>query len=153
MRSNRAITLTSLIIYIIGVIIFVAILSNMVGYFNKNINTIVIDENSKEQYSNFLSYISKDTNSEDLVIVKSSDENSEDDYVIFKFEDGTEHQYICANDNIYYINIEENNNKKILLCEDVLVELDKAFDYYDGSLYIDFDIGKENFSTTLNVNI
>ena len=154
MRSNRAITLTSLIIYVIGLIIIVGMLNNFIHYFNKNINNIVISENAKEQYSSFLSYISKDTNSEDLLVVRSSDEHEDDDYVIFKFKDGTEHQYIYANDNIYYINIiEEEIDKKILLCGDVSIELDKAFDYYMGTLYIDFDIGKENFSATLNINI
>ena len=134
------------------------ILSNFVGYFNKNVNDIVIMDNTEEQYSRFLSYISNDTNAKNLSLVNAgytdkNEYNDENEYIIFKYKDGTIHQYIYQNNNIYYLNVDNNNMKKILLCEKVSMYSSDFFDYEDGKLNLDFSIGKERYSTTLNISI
>ena len=111
MKSNRGVTLTSLIIYIIVLILVIGIMNNFLNYFNKNVNEITIKESSNEQYARFMSYFTKDINSEDLVFIKTGDEESKE-YIIFKLKGNLEHQYIYANNCIYYINKEETTIKK-----------------------------------------
>ena len=106
MKSNKGVTLTSLVIYVVGLVIIVGLMSTFNGYFNKNLNEVVIKQNSQEQYSKFLSYLTKDVNSENLIYVKSG-VNSQD-CIIFKFNNGEEHQYIYQNDSIYYLNIDSH---------------------------------------------
>ena len=62
MRSNKGITLTSLIIYVIGLTIVIALMGTFNGYFYRNVKTLTIKQNVDEEYSKFLSYITKDVN-------------------------------------------------------------------------------------------
>lgn len=151
MKSNKGVTLTSLVIYVVGLVIIVGLMSTFNGYFNKNLNEVVIKQNSQEQYSKFLSYLTKDVNSENLIYVKSG-VNSQD-CIIFKFNNGEEHQYIYQNDSIYYLNIDSQNEKKITLCSNVSLSSTKAFSYLNGKIDVNFNINDENFSSSLNVNI
>ena len=110
MKSNRGVTLTSLIIYIIGLVIVIALMANLSGYFFKNLSNVTMKQSVEEQYSNFLSYITKDANSNNLINVQSSLEGK--DCIIFQFDDETEHQYIVQDENLYFISIEGANEKK-----------------------------------------
>ena len=153
MKSNRGITLTSLIIYVIGLLIIIALMSNFLGYFNQNLSEISIKQNAEEQYSKFLSYITKDANSNKLAYVKSGAD--EKDCIIFVFSDNTEHQYICQNKNIYFVNVGDQIEKKITLCENISASTStgNVFNYTDKKLYINFKINDSNFSTILNVKM
>ena len=108
MKSNRGITLTSLVIYVIGLVIVIAVMGNFTGFFYKNLEYTTMNQNSNEQYSRFLSYITKDANSDNLIYVQSGVQNV--DCVIFRFSDGTEHQYITKNEKMYYINSQSDKN-------------------------------------------
>ena len=114
LRSNRGVTLTSLVIYIVGLVIVIALMGNFTGYFYKNIKDVTISQSA---------------------------------------EDGTEHQYIIQDQSIYYINVDDQNDKKILLCEKVSVSTVKAFSYNDKKIDINFNIGDANFSKTLSVKM
>ena len=151
MKSNRGITLTSLVIYVIGLVIVIAVMGNFTGFFYKNLEYTTMNQNSNEQYSRFLSYITKDANSDNLIYVQSGVQNV--DCVIFKFSDGTEHQYITKNEKMYYINSQSDKNEKILLCEKVTTSGENVFNYTDKTLNINLDIGNQNFTTTLSVNM
>ena len=151
MKSNRGITLTSLVIYVIGLVIVIAVMGNFTGFFYKNLEYTTMNQNSNEQYSRFLSYITKDANSDNLIYVQSGVQNV--DCVIFKFSDGTEHQYITKNEKMYYINSQSDKNEKILLCEKVTTSSENVFNYTDKTLNINLDIGNQNFTTTLSVNM
>lgn len=149
MKSNRGITLTSLVIYVIGLVIVIAVMGNFTGFFYKNLEYTTMNQNSNEQYSRFLSYITKDANSDKLIYVKSGVNGK--DCIIFKFNDGTEHQYINQDEKIYFINVENQNEKKIILCEKVSSQ--NAFNYANNKIDINFKIANSNFSATLSVNI
>lgn len=151
MKSNRGITLTSLVIYVIGLVIVIAVMGNFTGFFYKNLEYTTMSQNSNEQYSRFLSYITKDANSDNLIYVQSGVQNV--DCVIFRFSDGTEHQYITKNEKMYYINSQSDKNEKILLCEKVTTSSENVFNYTDKTLNINLDIGNQNFTTTLSVNM
>ena len=151
MKSNRGVTLTSLIIYIIGLVIVIALMANLSGYFFKNLSNVTMKQSVEEQYSSFLSYITKDANSNNLINVQSSLEGK--DCIIFQFDDETEHQYIVQDENLYFISIEGANEKKIVLCENVSTSGNNVFTYADSKIDINFNICKINFSARLNVKI
>lgn len=153
MKSNKGITLTSLVIYIICLVIVIGLMSSFTGYFFKNTNEVTISQNADEQYTKFLSYITKDVNTDDLIYVKTGVNST--DSIIFKFETGIEHQYVFANETIYYISIENQNEKKVTMCENVVKSANNTpvFSYENSKIDINFNIKEKNFSATLSVNI
>ena len=114
LKTNQGVTLTSLVIYVIVLMIVISIMSVFSGYFLKNTKEVTINEVSKEQYTKFLSYITKDINSGELRFIKSGTISENEPYLIFKFENEKEHQYILKNENIYFLDINETIPKKIL---------------------------------------
>ena len=54
---------------------------------------------------------------------------------------------------MYYINSQSDKNEKILLCEKVTTSGENVFNYTDKTLNINLDIGNQNFTTTLSVNM
>ena len=147
-KSDKGITLTSLVIYVIVLMIVIGLMSNFLGYFYKNTNKITIKENYEEQYTRFLSYLIKDTNSDQLYFVKS-----ENNYLILKYKDGSQHQYIYSIDNksIYYINVVSKTTlKKILLCNNVT---NLTMNYSENILQINMTINDRNYEKLLNINI
>ena len=150
MKSEKGVTMTSLVIYVVCLIIIFGMMSVFSGYFYKNVNQITIGQNADEQYSRFLAYITKDINSDNLINVKTSDDV---DFLSFTFNDLTEHQYIYKNKNIYYISIKNNGTeeKKVLLCE--YVESNRVFSYNDRKIDLNFKINNKNYSTSLNVKL
>lgn len=149
MKSNRGVTLTSLVVYIMGLVIIVGLMSVFTGYFYKNLNEITVKQNSQEQYTNFLSYLTKDVNSNNLTFVQSGVNGQ--DCIILKFDNGEEHQYIHQNNNIYYLKSDNQNEKKILLCSNVSSNC--VFSYSEGKIEVNFNINDEKFSNSLKVNI
>lgn len=149
MKENHGITMTSLVIYIVGLVIVIGIMATFTGHFYQNVDDVVITQNADEEYSKFLAYLTNDANSENLEFVQSGVNGQT--CIILKFKDGQEHQYIYQNNKIYYLSIDEQEEKKIILCSDVSVI--NVFDYSEEKINIDFNIGNKNFSTSLNVNI
>ena len=147
MKSNRGVTLTSLVIYIIGLTIVITLMGIISNYFYRNINEVTIKQNADEQYSRFLAYLTKDANSDNLIYAQAGINDEEN--VVFKFNNQVEHQYILKDGNIYYINIENNNEKKIILCENV--SSSDVFSYSNNKLDINLTIKDKNFSTSLNI--
>jgi len=138
LKSNKGITMTSLVIYVIVLMIVIALMSNFSGVFYKNTNDITIKENTDEQFTRFLAYLTKDINSEEVIFVKTGTrEQDQAKYLILKFKDGKEHQYISINNNIYYISIDAN--KKLILCN-------------NSTGVFTYDNTTKTLATTLNIN-
>ena len=116
MRSNKGITLTSLIIYVIVFMIVIATVSTLSGYFTTNLDEVTISTNTAQQYTRLTTYITEDINSinrESLII-----EN--DNCINITFKDGISHKYLYNNEKIYYIaGKDETINKKITICDKV----------------------------------
>lgn len=151
MKTNRGVTITSLVIYVIGLVIVIGLMSTVTGDFYSNLNEIVIQQDAQEQYSKFLSYLTKDLNAEELTFVQTGVNGQ--DCIILKFSNGEEHQYIYQNNNIYYLNIAEQNEKKITLCYHVSITSANAFNTLDGKIEVNFYINNEKFSSSLNINL
>ena len=149
LKSCKGITLTSLVIYVIVLMVVIALMSGFSGYFNKNINQITIKEESNEQFTRFLAYLTKDINNENIKFAKTGQEN-DIEYIIIKFEENEEHQYLYKKDSIYYIN--EAKNKKIRICNNVN-SCDFEYDNTNKILTVNIVINNEEYSKSLNVNI
>lgn len=149
LKSCKGITLTSLVIYVIVLMVVIALMSGFSGYFNKNINQITIKEENNEQFTRFLAYLTKDINNENINFAKTGQEN-DIEYIIIKFEENEEHQYLYKKDSIYYIN--EAKNKKIRICNNVN-SCDFEYDNTNKILTVNIVINNEEYSKSLNVNI
>ena len=61
MKNNEGITLTSLIIYVIGMIIAIATITTLISYFSKNVKLEALGDSTAE-YTKFSSIVSDETN-------------------------------------------------------------------------------------------
>lgn len=152
MKSNRGVTLASLMIYVIGLIVIIGMMNTFVTYFYKNVDDILIDDTAEEQFSKFLSYITKDVNSEELTYIQSSTDPTQE-YIVFKFSNGIEHQYIIDSHRLYFITVGENVDKKITLCKSVTNGVPESFTYRNKEIKINFEVNEKDFSTNLKVSI
>ena len=148
LRSNKGITLTSLVIYVIVLMIVITLLSSFSGYFYKNINQITINEAGDEQFTRFLAYITKDINQESIDFIKTGTDN-DINYIILKFEKDAEHQYLYKNETIYYI--DKNKHKTIDLCKNVS-SCNFSYDDANKALLTNMIINNKNYTKTLILN-
>lgn len=115
MKSNKGITITSLIIYIIVFTIVIATVSTISGYFIKNTDDIIISTNSSAQHTKFTTYLSDDINS-----INFSKLEVKQNSININFLDGSSHYYIYNDQKIYYMSKKESIiDKTVVLCENV----------------------------------
>ena len=134
MKDNRGITLTSLIIYVIGMVIVVSLIATLTTFFYKNVN---VDNISKDttQYTKFSNLFLKEINKKDNDVIecKTIEEDGQKvSYIIFS--DGNQYTYKSENKSVY------KNNIKI--CKDV-EECEFSYIYIDSTYQI-----KINFKTS-----
>lgn len=134
MKNNRGITLTSLIIYVIGMVIVVSLIATLTTFFYKNVN---VDNISKDttQYTKFSNLFLKEINKKDNDVIecKTIEEDGQKvSYIIFS--DGNQYTYEAENKSVY------KNNIKI--CKDV-EECEFSYVYIDSTYQI-----KINFKTS-----
>lgn len=108
MKNNKGITLTSLIIYVIGMTIMVGTIATLTSFFYKNINIGSIN-NDTTQYTKFSSIFSEEINRKDNSVVKCKELNDETSYIIFS--SGNQYTFNENSKSIY------KNNIKI--CENI----------------------------------
>lgn len=133
MRNNRGITLTSLIIYVIGMVIVVSIISTLTAFFYKNIDITDINDTTS-QYTKFSSIFLNEINRENNSIVecKTFLENEyKVSYIIFS--SGNQYTFKGENKSIY------KNNIKI--CDNV-EDCDFSYSFVDSKYMV-----KVNFKT------
>lgn len=101
MKNNKGVTLTSLIIYVIGMTIMVATIATLTSFFYKNINVSDIN-NDTTQYTKFSSALSEEINRENNTVIdcKSLDEEN---YIIFS--SGNQYTFNKTSKTIYKNNI------------------------------------------------
>ena len=63
MKSNRGITIISLIVYIIVLSVVIGSTSMLIKYFYNNTEETVISKNTTDQYTRFMAYLTDDVNS------------------------------------------------------------------------------------------
>lgn len=134
MKKNNGITMTSLIIYIIGMLIILGTLANLTSFFYKNINIEDIQKDTTTQYTKFSSIFLEEINNESNYIIdcKTWTENDiKQSYIIFS--SGNQYTYTSENNCIY--------KNEIKICENID---DCDFSYtFENSKYVI----KVNFKT------
>lgn len=103
MKSERGVTLTSIIIYVIALTVIVLIIGRIITYFYKNINDYSAQNQILSKYIKINSYITDEINTKGNVI-----ESFGDNYLKFA---KTQNQYTYQNGKIYI------NKSKI--CENI----------------------------------
>ena len=63
MKSNKGMSLISLLIYLIVLLVVIGTMSLIIKYFYENMDETVISSDTSDQYSRFIAYISSDINS------------------------------------------------------------------------------------------
>lgn len=131
MKNNRGITLTSLIIYVIGMVIVVSLIATLTTFFYKNVN---VDNISKDttQYTKFSNLFLDEINKKDNDIVECKTTEQKISYIIFS--DGNQYTYKAENKSVY--------KNKIKICKDV-EECEFSYIYIDSTYQI-----KINFKTS-----
>ena len=117
MKGNRGVTLTSLIVYIIGMLIMLATLATLRTFFSKNIDIRAINDDTI-QYSKFASAFSTETNTKDNKVIECRtqiDEKGEKvSYIVFS--SGNQYKYkIC--ESIQNCEFSFDNNKNTITVE------------------------------------
>ena len=103
MKSERGVTITSIIIYVVALTVAVIIISRISTYFYKNVNTVKSNANADAEYTKFNSYFTDEINIEGNEV-----ETCTKEYIIFS---KSENQYTYKNGSIYV--------NKIKLCKNV----------------------------------
>lgn len=130
MRDNKGITLTSLIIYVIGMTIMVATIATLTSFFYKNIDIGDINSDTT-QYTKFSSIFSEEINTRNNVIIDCKSLTEEVSYIIFS--SGNQYTFNKNSKAIY------KNNVKI--CDNVET-CDFSYTFIDSKYKI-----KVNFKT------
>ena len=134
MKSSKGITITSLIIYIIGMLILVGTIANLTSFFYKNINVEEIQDDSSTQYTKFSSIFLKEINNENNYIIdcKTWTENDiKQSYIIFS--SGNQYTFTSENNCIY--------KNDIKICENI-ENCDFSYTLSDSNFVV-----KVNFKT------
>ena len=125
MKSERGITIVSLMVYIVVLSVVIGTVSMLIKYFYKNQKETVIEKNTASQYSRFVAYITDDINSEKIRQTENSIKVVEDSKTVeFDEIDGKMHRYTFRDSKIYYqiytvSNLIERKSKNIELCDNV----------------------------------
>lgn len=137
MKSNKGITLTSLIIYIIGMLIIIAIISTLTAYFSKNINTKDMNNNTI-QYSKFSSIFSDEINIKGNKVIECKtigEKMNKVSYIVFS--SGNQYTYMGESNSIY--------KNKVKICEYIT---DCDFTYNNSTKEIKLNFKTDNINLT-----
>lgn len=139
MKSEKGITLISLIMYVIGMTIVVALISTITTYFYKNID-IDADSNNTSEYTKFTSIILDEINKEGNRIIESKSTN----------RDGKQVNYIIFSSGNQFTFMEENNSiykNNIKICKNI--ELCKfSYEYMNLTYVLKVEIKTGNINNT-----
>lgn len=144
--NDKGITLTSLIIYIIGMTIIIGIISTITSFFYKNVDIVNINNDTSTEYTKFSSIFTEEINKENNYIIecKTYEENEKKiSYIIFS--SGNQYTFNQKNNSIY--------KNKIRICKNV-EDCDFSYTFRDSKYFItinyksnDFDLTNDNAIT------
>lgn len=111
MSDNKGITMTSLIIYVLGMVIAVSIIATLTSFFYKNVNVGNISKDTT-QYTQFSNIFSKEIERKNNKVVdcKTTEEDGNKiSYIIFS--SGNQYTYKSQNKSVY--------KNKVRICQNV----------------------------------
>ncbi len=132
MKSEKGITLTSLVIYVIGITIIFAVVANLTIYFNKNSRTIEYTTNNSAQITRLNQYLINDTKKENAQITEANEN------IIIIQADGETIKYT------YDKNSKGIYRNKVKIANDVQsLEIKKDIIYDKTKLLLNITIGEQ----------
>lgn len=108
MKSQKGITLVSLVVYIIGMVTIVGVMAVITTNFYKNVNDVDTNINPLGQYTKFNSYFSNEINQYNIAVLECKQEDGQN-YIVF--DNGVQYTFVEKNKGIY--------QNKIKICQDV----------------------------------
>lgn len=105
LKSEKGITLTNLVVYIIAIMITLGILTSISSFFYSNINLIEDSAKNASEFDKFNSYILKDVKNNSKVKVNETTKT-------IIFEDGTTYIYNIDDEGMYRGNAKIASNVK-----------------------------------------
>ena len=139
MSNNKGITMTSLLIYVLGMVIAVSIIATLTSFFYKNVNVGNIN-NDTTQYTKFSIIFSKEIERKNNEIIEckttGKDENKIS-YIIFS--SGNQYTFMGKNNAIY------KNNVKI--CQNI-DNCDFTYKYVDSKYAITVNFKTDGIDLT-----
>ena len=92
MKSQKGVTLTSLIVYVVAMLVVIAIIAMMTTYFYNNVADIGKNVDPAKEYTRFNSFFTEEVNKKhNKVIECSKSTDLKENYIIFS--DGTQYTY------------------------------------------------------------
>lgn len=132
MKSEKGITLTSLVVYVIGITIIFSIVASITIYFNKNSKTIEYTTNNSAQLTRLNQYLINDTKKEKAEIIGTTGNT-----ITIKInEEIIKYTFDSASKGIY--------RNKVKIANDVQeCEIEKHVIYDKTKLILDIKIGEQ----------
>lgn len=115
MKSEKGITLTSLIIYIIAMLVVVSTIAVMTKYFYGNLNYLTNKNQASKEYTSFNSYFTDEINAQENSVIYC-----EESIIIFN----SGNQYTFKDNSIYMNKINICNN--VESCQFIYDDADKT---------------------------
>lgn len=136
MKSNKGVTLTSLIIYVIGMTIMVSIIATLTSFFYKNIDIGDINSNTT-QYTKFTSILSEEVNKKNNSVIDCQSLTEGVSYIVFS--SGNQYTFNQESKSVY------RNNVKI--CDNIGT-CDFSYTYIDSKYKIKVSFQTANIDMT-----
>ena len=140
MKSNSGITLTSLIIYVIGMTIVVGTIATLTSFFFKNIDIKSINDNGTTQYTKFSSLFLEETNKMNNRVIdcKTTEEDGKKvSYIVFST--GNQFTFKQENNSIY--------KNKVKVCDNV-EDCDFSYTFVNSMYNIKVNFKNKNIDLT-----
>lgn len=142
MKLQRGITITSLIIYIIGMVLIISIMSVVTTNFYKNVNNIDKEINPITEFTKFNTYFTSEVNEYNIKLVECK-ETALQNYIVF--DNGIQYTYIPENKAIY--------QNKIKICRGVdLCVFNNTIENGKEVIKVKMKIGEKEYDNSYIIN-
>lgn len=145
MKSEKGITLTSLVIYIVIMTAVMALLGSLSNFFYQNLKKIDSSSISSEEFNKFNTYFVKDVKNSKTAIVQN---NGQDINIIF--ENGSKYTYVKNEKAIYKGAVKIARN--IVKFNANITEFNEDVDENEKKTIIDIEIGTGTNAKKINFN-
>ena len=139
MKSEKGITLISVILYVIVMLLVVTIASILTGYFYNNIDINNTEQNANVEFTKFNSFFTEEINIRGNTILESDTEGTSTGQKYIVFSTGNQYTYIKNNKSIY-----KNNSKIASDIEEFNLKINNS----DGKTTIEIELTSGNITKT-----
>ena len=139
MKSEKGITLISVILYVIVMLLVVTIASILTGYFYNNIDINNTEQNANVEFTKFNSFFTEEVNIRGNTILESDTEGTSTGQKYIVFSTGNQYTYIKNNKSIF-----KNNSKIASDIEEFNLKINNS----DSKTTIEIELTSGNITKT-----